>query len=401
MALRLKGVLVDLTQDFAGRISGATSRIVDRWLRSQLLPLTALVLIADTALGQARTHSNEPPGPNVGWLTASPTEVDMDAGQLSRLVDELPPERKHGLHSLLVVRRGKLVMEEYWNGHDRETVHDLRSSTKSITSLLLGIAIDKGLVGDPSDPLLPYLGAAYPDLDQSPAGKGRITLAHLLTMSSGLDCDDRNRKSKGQEDRMYRKRDWVRYFLDLPILHPPGEVSRYCTGGVVTLGRVIAEASGLTIPEFARQYLFEPLGFKSERWSLFDRDRQTDTGGHLYLRPRDMAKIGQLILQKGNWNGTQLVSAQWVERATREQTRIDGGKAYGYLWWIAGLQTVDRSFRLIFASGNGGQLIFIVPELELVVVFTGGNYNSPKSGVPFRLLGSYVVASVNEVTNQD
>ncbi len=318
----------------------------------------------------------------------------MDPRQLARLVVELPPEKKHGLHSLLIARRGSLVMEAYWNGYDRQTAHDLRSSTKSITSLLLGIAIDQGLINGVADPVLPYLTEADPDLRQVAAAKHRITLAHLLTMSSGLDCDDRNRKSRGHEDRMYRKRDWVRTFLDLEVVAPPGDVSRYCTGGVVTLGRVISEASGLSIPEFARRHLFEPLGVVGERWSLFDRKRQTDTGGHLYLRPRDLAKIGQLVLQKGQWNGTQLVSESWIERATREQTRIDDGKPYGYLWWLVGMQTPTRKLSVVFASGNGGQYLFIIPELEMVVVFTGGNYNSPKAGLPFQLLGTFIEPAV-------
>ena len=109
-------------------------------------------------------------------------------------------------------------------------------------------------------------------------------------MSSGLDCDDRDRSTKGQEDRMYRRQDRVRHFLELMVVYPPGEVSRYCTGGVVALGRVIAEASGLPIPEFARRHLFGPLVVRGERWSLFDKDRQTDTGGHLYLRPIDLQR---------------------------------------------------------------------------------------------------------------
>ncbi|MEM7354728.1 MAG: serine hydrolase [Acidobacteriota bacterium] len=364
------------------------------WPTLRLLLLVLPLWFSSSSHGQTEPGAIEPKDKE--WPTASPADVDIDPEPLARLISELPAERKHGLHSLLIARRGQLVFEQYWNGHDRDTVQDARSATKSITSLLLGIALDRGLVGAVSDPLLPYLDDAYPDLAQSGTEKAGITLAHLLTMSSGLDCDDRDRKTKGQEDRMYRRRDWVRYFLELGVVHPPGEVGRYCTGGVVALGRVIAEASGLAIPEFARQHLFGPLGFRGERWSRFDRDRQTDTGGHLYLRPRDMAKIGQLVLQAGQWNGSQLVPAAWIERATQEHIRLDGGRPYGYLWWFAGLQVGARQHKVIFASGNGGQLIYIVPDLELVVVFTGGNYNSPKARLPFELLGKYVVPAVLE-----
>ncbi len=358
---------------------------------ARILLLMVLLWFSSPSHGHAEQEPGDHPQ---DWPTAAAADVGIDPEPLARLIAELPAERKHGLHSLLIVRRGRLVFEEYWNGHDRETAHDLRSATKSITSLLLGIALDRGLVGDVSDPLWPYLSDAYPDLERSSSEKVEITLAHLLTMSGGLDCDDRDRKTKGQEDRMYRRRDWVRYFLELDVVHPPGEVGRYCTGGVVALGRVIAEASGLAIPDFARQHLFKPLGVRGERWSRFDRDRQTDTGGHLYLRPRDMARIGQLVLQGGSWNGARVVSASWLERATREHIRLDGGRPYGYLWWLAGLQLGARKHKVIFASGNGGQLIYVVPYLELVVVFTGGNYNSPKAGLPFELLGKYVVPAV-------
>ena len=327
------------------------------------------------------------------WPTATPEEVGMDPAPLAQMLAELPPPKKHGLHSLLVARQGRLVLEEYWQDHDRDTVHDLRSATKSITSLLLGIAVARGAVKSVSDPLLPYLAEAYPDL-RGAAQKQEIRLSHLLTMSSGLDCDDRDRSTRGQEDRMYRQRDWVRHFLELEVVHPPGEVSQYCTGGVVALGRVIAEASGLPVPEFARRHLFGPLGIRGERWSFFDKDRQTDTGGHLYMRPVDLAKIGQLILQEGRWAGKQLVPADWLAESFELQTRLDGGKPYGYLWWFAGVSHGGKTWKVIFASGNGGQFLFILPDFELVMVATGGNYNSPRAGLPLQLLSRYVVPSV-------
>ncbi len=325
------------------------------------------------------------------WKTVEPEKVGLDASLLRELDASLPREKKHRLHGLLVVRRGHLAWERYWNGHGPDDVHDLRSVTKSITSLLTGIAIDQGHLAGVDVPVLPFFASTYPNLPGAGDGREQITVEHLLTMRSGLACHDRDRKSPGQEDRMYRKRDWIRHFLELPMAHPPGRETFYCTGGVVALGGVIERAVGRPFADFARESLFGPLGVRGERWSRFDRDRQVDTGGHLYLRPRDLAKIGQLVLQKGEWQGKRLVSAEWIEKATDRQTRIDGGKPYGYLWWMAGVQTENGPLKTDFASGNGGQYLFVIPDLDLVVVFTGGNYNSPEASQAFELLGRYIV----------
>jgi CubicO group peptidase (beta-lactamase class C family) len=330
------------------------------------------------------------------WPTAAPGDVGMEGEALRRAVEALRRDRDHELHSLLVVRRGRLVVEEYWRGHDRDTLHDLRSATKSITSLLTGIALDRGLLPGVAAPVLPYL--APPEARQAlgPA-KGAITVEHLLTMRSGLDCDDRDRKSPGHEDRMYRSRDWVQFFLDLRAVRPPGAEAHYCTGGVVALGRVLAAAGGRPVPELAQEFLWNPLGITEARWSRFDGGRQTDTGGHLSLRPRDLAKLGQLVLQQGWWQGRQVVSRAWIETSTAEQTRIDDGKPYGYLWWLVGAQVGPRKLRVVFAQGNGGQVLFVVPELELVAVFTGGAYNSPKAGLPLQVFGAAILPAVDEL----
>jgi CubicO group peptidase (beta-lactamase class C family) len=325
-----------------------------------------------------------------GWVTATPDEVDMNGALLRAAVARLDGERRHGIDSMLVVRRGRLVAERYWNGHDMGTLHDLRSATKSVTSLLVGIALDRGLLGDVHDPALPYLARAYPEL--ASAGDRPITLEHLLTMRSGLACDDRDRRSPGHEDRMYRSRDWTRFFLELPRTHPPGERTVYCTGGVVALGRIVAEAAGQSIAEFAGEALFAPIGILAYSWRSFDGRRQIDTGGHLRLRPRAMAKIGQLVLQRGVWDQGEVVSGAWIDASTAVHTRFDADRRpYGYLWWQVQASLGTRRVDLIHASGNGGQYIFIAPSLDLVVVFTGSNYNSPRAERPFAILAEYIL----------
>jgi CubicO group peptidase (beta-lactamase class C family) len=358
------------------------------------------VVLAATLLGGA-VACDAPlirtPGERPGeWTPVSPAEVGMDGEFPHRISMLLQGERGHGIHSMIVVRRGKLVMEEYWSGYDRNTLHDLRSTTKSITSLITGIAIDQGFVRGVSDPMLPYLAAAYPSHRNPDPAKQQITLEHLLTMRSGLDCDDSSFLSRGQEDKMYLRREWVQFFLDLPVAQAPGVSSRYGTSGVVALGRVLAAASARPFPQLAQEFLFGPLGIEHYRWSSFGDGRQTDTGGHLYLRPRDAAKIGQLVLQRGQWQGRQIVSPAWIEKSTSMHAQLYEQHPYGYLWWLTQAQFGQKRIPIISAQGNGGQFIFVIPEFELVVVFTGGNYNSPKTYRTFDILSKYVLRAVLE-----
>jgi len=352
----------------------------------------AAALLACAALtGCAAPQRLSSRRPIEGWVVATPSEVGMDGDLLRAAAERINGDRKSGIDSMLVVRRGRLVAEHYWNGHDMATLHDLRSATKSVTSVLVGIALERGVLGAVGDPVMRYMARAYPDLagdNNSPT----ITLEQLLTMRSGRACDDRDPRSPGQEDKMYKSRDWVRFFLALPQVDPPGERTQYCTGGVVTLGRVVAEAAGMSLAEFAARQLFGPLGIRVAAWSRFDGGRQIDAGGHLYLRPRAMAKIGQLVLQRGVWDGDDIVSGAWIDASTAEQTRFTAdARPYGYLWWRTQARLGARSIDVIFADGNGEQYIFVVPALDLVVVFTGHNYNSPAAARPLAILGEYIL----------
>jgi CubicO group peptidase (beta-lactamase class C family) len=332
-----------------------------------------------------------PPNAIEEWTLAAPADVGMDGAMLGRAVSELPAPAEHGLASMLVLRRGKPVLEQYWNGYNKDTLHDLRSATKSITALMVGIAIDQHFLSGVDEPLVASLGHAYPD---APALARGITLDHALTMSTGLACDDRTASSPGNESAMYRTTDWVKFVLNLPQAAAPGSETHYCTGGAVTLGRVIAEASKRSVPAFAEAYLFAPLGIANVRWADFDNHKQTDTGGHLQMRPRDLAKLGQLVVQKGLWKDKQLVSAAWIGNATRQHVLIDNGWKYGYLWWMKLMPYKGRQVMMQFAWGNGGQYIFTIPELELVVVFTGENYDSDKADLPFDILKQSILPAI-------
>jgi CubicO group peptidase (beta-lactamase class C family) len=275
--------------------------------------------------------------------------------------------------------------------------HDMRSATKSITSLLTGIAIESGALGGVSERVFPRLAARYPTVGNPDPRKDAITVEHLLHMASGLACDDWISGSPGNENNMYPMRDWTRFFLDLPLFHTPGTSPQYCTAGVVTLGRVIAEATHRAIPDYSRDVLFAPVGIAQFRWSMFDDDRQTDTGGHLYLRPRDMAKIGQLVLQRGQWNGRQVVPASWIDRSTIQHVSLPGNQPYGYLWWVHTARIGARDVRYVAAQGNGGQMIMIVPEFDLVVVSTAGNFDLPSTNAPLGILENRILPAIDEL----
>lgn len=334
------------------------------------------------------------PNPDDRWTLVPAAEVGMDAAILADAVGKLPDAASHGMSSMLVMRHGKPVLEQYWNGYDKDTLHDLRSATKSITSLMMGIAIDKRLVGGVSDTLGSYLNALYPN---APAFRLGLRLEDMLSMRSGLDCDDWSASSPGNEERMYQQTDWVRFYTSLPASAAPGSVTRYCTGNPVALGRVIAVAAKKPVPAFAEEFLFGPLNIRSARWAGFDNGTQTDTGGHIQMRPRDMAALGQLVLQQGQWQGKQLVSAAWIAESTRRHTQfasLPQRNGYGYLWWRSVETVKDRPVELIYADGNGGQFILIVPALDIVAVFTGENYNLNKADFPFEVLDRYILAAV-------
>lgn len=301
-------------------------------------------------------------------------DVRLEAGRIGDMIAKLAAERYPDVHSVLVLQDGRLVLEEYFYEYDADTPHPLRSATKSIVALLAGIALDRGLLPGLDAPVLPYFKDDYPQLANADARKARITLRHLLTQTAGLDCNDWDPESVGNESRIARSDDWVRSFLDLPALHEPGTHPSYCSAGVIALGRVVEKAAGMPIERFADQALFAPLGIRRYEWR-FDPDRSSaETFAQISLRPRDMAKIGLLLLHDGRWQGRQVVPAAWIREATRKHVRL-GDTDYGYLWWRPYLNVPGGRHDALMATGNGGQKIMVWPELDMVTVFTGGNYN--------------------------
>jgi CubicO group peptidase (beta-lactamase class C family) len=321
-----------------------------------------------------------------GWPVSSiDDDTLIDRGALCTMADRLAASSTTNVHALLVARHGKLVFERYFRGSDeifsrpvgnvafdRDTLHDMKSVSKSVASLVLGIAIDRGLIGSINEPIFSF----FPELsDLRSPDKERIQLVHALTMSMGLQWVEATPATgdyNNDEARMHMARDPCRYVLGLAVTAPAGQEFSYNTGALTLVSAIIRKAAGRPLDEFAREALFEPLGITGEEWMRVKGD--ADAGGGLRLRPRDMAKIGQLILAGGRWNDRQVVSRDWIETSTAPKIEATGGLFYGYLWWLGRSLINGREIQWIMAAGRGLQTIRVVPELDLVVVITAGYY---------------------------
>ncbi len=349
-----------------------------------IVPLVIFILlISPLCYGQNTYKYSQPKNLEDGWKTTNLQSQNVDTTRIYKLFSQLQ-HRKNKLHSVLLVQHGKIVIEEYFNAYSGNKQHDLRSVTKSIRSILLGIAIDKGFIDNVDDPISKYLKNPIPtkNIDKR---KDKITIRHLLTMSTGLDCNDWDKKSAGQEDKVYKKKDWLQYTLNLPMVNEPGVVSNYCSMGVVLIAEIIHQASGMSIDKFAKHYLFNTLGITNVGWGHTSNKEIISSGKRLYMTSRDMAKIGQLILNKGKWSEKQVVSEKWIEESTSPKTKITGID-YGYLWWNIPFKTNEKVIVSKVATGNGGQYIMVFPTLDMVAVFTGGAYNSQEDKLPFAIV---------------
>jgi CubicO group peptidase (beta-lactamase class C family) len=353
-------------------------------------PLYLVLDVYEAAVGSwGAPEGSAPEQTDDGWQTTRLDQVGMDRAKIDQAVALIQDNTYQNVHAILIVKDGKLAFETYFGGYtwdyngdqyrgahvgfDRDTLHNLASVTKSFTSALIGMAIDQGLIRGVDERVCGFFPAYAGLCDEK---KEQITLEHLLTMTSGLEWNEMELSYSNTDNdlvQLFIVPDPVEYILAKPIVGEPGTDWYYSGGNTNLLGEVIREATGQRMDDFAAEYLFAPLGIADYEWDHINPD-VIHASGNLKLRPRDMAKLGYLYLNGGVWNGERVISEEWIEASTKEYASTPGGGGYGYQWWRKTYRSEDASVDAFCANGWGGQRITVFPSLDMVVVFTGGNY---------------------------
>lgn len=336
------------------------------------------------------------------WTVVAPGSAGFDANLDARIDKLIADKRVWGLHGIVITRGTDLVYERYFEGVDQtwgrdlglvrfgpETLHDLRSVSKSILGLLYGIALARGKVPGPDAPVMPL----FPEYADLGPGREALTVGHVLTMTMGLDWDESSipySDPANSEIAMETAPDRYRYVLGRPVHEAPGRHWIYSGGATALLGHLLAKGTGQSLPDFAREAFFEPLGITAFEW-VRGSDGTPSAASGLRLTPRSTAVIGQLLLNGGLWKGRQVVPHAWIEAAVAPRVAADEARSFGYHWYSGhfGIQPRPeakfrqaRMERWWGAFGNGGQRIFVMPALDLTIVTTAGNYNKPDNWVP-------------------
>ena len=293
------------------------------------------------------------------WPLAAPEAQGMDSAKLEAAFQAVDAYPQNDIHSLLVLRKGVIVAEKYYQSYDQDSHNALYSCTKSVISALVGIAIEEGALKGVDQPVADF----FPDAMQvnPDPRKDAMRLEDLLSMRAGLEWDEGN----SAYNRMYASTDWVAWMMNKPMLAEPGSEFNYCSGCTHVLSGVLHKATGLLTQDYAKARLFEPLGITNYTWET-DASGNAIGGWGLELTARDMAKFGSLFLQDGVWNGKQIVPKSWVEKSTGPGLPTEGTWRYAYQWWVKPDEQVYA------AQGLHGQKIYVVPAMQLVVVVTAG-----------------------------
>jgi CubicO group peptidase (beta-lactamase class C family) len=352
--------------------------------RVGIISIIALVILGTAKVAAAEPPCAVPANVDDGWEKAAPEKSGFDAPALCAVLDDVAGGTAN-IHSVIVERHGRLVAELYRRGTDRSiwslyardtdfgpTVpHDLRSVSKTVVSLLFGIARQQHTIDLNTSPL-----AFYPNY----AARGGVTLEHLLTMSSGLEWHESVTTygtTANDETRLFW--DWTpsRYVLSRPIVAKPGTQFTYSGGDTAVLADIVVRATRTPLRDFARTALFEPLGIREWEWAGDLYGRPLAFAG-LRMRPRDLAKIGRMVLAHGQWQGRQIVPSEWLRDSLRPHISTGNGLEYGYQWWIGTVDWQGKKIQWSAGFGNGGQRLFVVPDLDLTVTITAGAYNDPR-----------------------
>jgi CubicO group peptidase (beta-lactamase class C family) len=351
----------------------------------------ALALPAAFAFAQDK-DCGKPADLHDGWRTAAPAEAGLDPKLLCAIGPRFEAWKDAHMHSVVVVRKGVLVYERYFAGEDERggmpigrvefnaaTKHDLRSISKSVTALVVGIALERGWIKSVDAPVFSFF-PEYADL-KTPE-KERLTLRHLLTMSAGFAWNEQIPYSNpaNSDRQMFIAPDPLRHLLSRPLAAAPGRDYNYNSGATALLGAIVAKAAGKPFDAVAQETLFDPLGIADVDWVRFPKGEPV-AGWGLRLRPRDLAKIGQLVLAKGAWQGKQIVPAAWIADATTPHINGEGLYFYGYQYWLGRSLVADRAIAWAAGFGWGGQRLFVVPGEDLVVVVHAGLYHAQNQSI--------------------
>jgi CubicO group peptidase (beta-lactamase class C family) len=317
--------------------------------------------------------------------TASLQEVGIDSSMLD-FMPKLNSGKYDHIHSIIITKNRKLVFEEYFHGYDREYLHDIRSAFKSVSSMLLGKVIMQSESIAIDNPILNY----YPEYDISDKEKRAITIHHALTMSTGIKLED-------EDEMQWNNNDWVGYKLNLPMEYEPGSKYEYSSGGMNLLTGVMQQATEKNLPLFIYEDFLLPLDIRKFQMRTSPKGRAY-LPGDFYLRPIDFTKFGLLVLNDGKWNNQQIIASDWISISTQPHIKGSWPKDsdYGYLWRLLERNVGGKKMKTIEAWGNGGQFLIIIPEAEMTITFTGGNYNlfPEMEEKPFEILEKYILPAV-------
>ncbi|MFX1537806.1 MAG: serine hydrolase domain-containing protein [Promethearchaeota archaeon] len=333
--------------------------------------------------------------PTLEWRTATPESQTMDSEKLNDMLEYIE-EQDFNIHSVIVIRHGYIVLEQYpGNVYNPTTLHMIQSCTKSFTSTLIGIALHEGFIDNVSQKMVDFFPSrTIANLDSR---KRNITLEHMLSMSEGMYwteleypyTDERNTLRQ-----MWYSYDAIQHILDQPMERDSGAAFHYNSGMSILLGAIIEQVTGQDVTSFAEDYLFGPIGIDDYIWASMQRSGVLHTDGGLYLTPRDMARLGYLFLNNGTWNGMEIVSPEWVTEATRAHYMTPWWYGYGYQWWTI------PTFGVYCATGHYEQKIYVAPEKDLVVVFTADIADEDPHPTD-QLLTNYILPAAQEIEVSD
>lgn len=319
------------------------------------------------------TDKLRPPIPELPFVALEDSGFNKDSiKNLLRSINDTPPRDFRGL---VVIKNNQLVIEEYFNTFWRNSIHDIRSAGKSVTALLLGIALKEGLVQNVEQDVYSFFPKnKYPSLNED---YKQIKIKHLLSMSSGLDADTDNPQAIGHEVNWIARADWRAYLLAVPLSAKPGEKWVYADINPLLIAAIIEEKSGMSLKDYAQKKLFDPLGIKQFYWYT-NAANQTGAAGNLYLSTLDFAKLGLLVVNEGSWGNTPIIAPDYIRSLSEETFDVSDnnpyGDAYGMLWYKSQRTFGGKKVNYLFASGNGGNHLIVIPEKEMVIALTSSAY---------------------------